>query len=152
MPCSRRPINGTSGTRHERIVKGDAHSSRSREDGYMYPRPLTAREGAVLTALLAVDFDGVELLRAQSATAQVFRGCTCGCPSIDFFDGRSSGMSMVVNAGVKDSDTFDGLFLYTVDIPGTGEVLGGIEWVGQSESDPDELPPPGDLVITLATP
>lgn len=118
----------------------------------MYPRPLTAREQAVLIALLSVEFEGVERLRAQAGEAQVFGGCACGCPSIDFFKGRNSGMSMVVNAGVRDSDSYDGLLLYTVDLPGTGEILGGIEWVGQSESDPDELPAPEDLTITLATP
>lgn len=117
----------------------------------MYPRPLTTRESAVLTVLLSVDFEGVERLRVQAADAQVFGGCACGCPSIDFFEGRNSGMTMVVNAAVKNSDTYDGLFLYTVDVPGAGEVLGGIEWVGQSESDPDELPAPEDLSITLAT-
>jgi hypothetical protein len=133
------------------MVKRDACRPCSRDDGYMYPRPMTAREQAVLTALLSVDFEGVERLRAQAADAQVFGGCDCGCPSIDFFEGRNSGMSIVVNAGVKDSDTYDGLFLYTVDLPGTGEVLGGIEWVGQSESDPDELPAPEALTITLAS-
>ena len=134
------------------MVKRDVYRPCSRNDGYMYPRPLTAREQAVLTALLSVDFDGVEQLRAQAAEAQVFGGCACGCPSIDFFEGRNSGMRVVVNAGVKHSDTYDGLFLYTVDIPGGGEVLGGIEWVGQGESDPDELPAPEDLTIALATP
>lgn len=118
----------------------------------MSPRPLTAREREVLTALLAVDFDGVERLRVQAAEAQVVGGCDCGCPSIDFFEGRNSGVTMVVNAGVRDSETYDGLFLYTVDIPGKGEVLGGIEWVGQSESDPDEFPTPEDLTITVAGP
>lgn len=59
-------------------------------------------------------------------------------------------MNIVVNAGVKDSESYDGLFLYTVDIPGTGRVLGGIEWVGQSESDPNEFPPPEELRISAA--
>jgi len=117
----------------------------------MYPRPMTARERAVLTALLTVEFDGVERLRAQAANAQVVGGCGCGCPSIDFVEGRAGGMTIVVNAGLNGSDTYDGLFLYTVNAPGTGEVLGGIEWVGQSESDPDELPAPEELTITLAT-
>jgi hypothetical protein len=116
----------------------------------MYPRPLTARERDVLAALLAVDFDGAERLRSQAAAVQVLGGCGCGCPSIDFVEGRGNGMAIVVNAGVKDSETFDGLFLFTVDVPGTGDVLGGIEWVGQSESDPAELPAPEDLNITLA--
>lgn len=44
----------------------------------LYPRPLTAREDAVLTALLSVDVDGIEELRAQAAEAQVFGGCDCG--------------------------------------------------------------------------
>jgi hypothetical protein len=134
------------------MLTDDADGSRSRDDDYMDPRPLTDRERAVLTALLAVDFDGVEQLRAQAAEARVLGGCDCGCPSIDFFEGRNSGMTVVVNAGVKGSDTYDGLFLYTVGLPGTGEVLGGIEWVGQSETDPDELPAPEDLVITVAGP
>ena len=111
---------------------------------------MTERERAVLTALLAVDFNGVERLRAQAAEAQVLGGCGCGCPSIDFFEGRSTGMTMVVNAGVKGSNTYDGLFLYTVGLPGRGEVLGGIEWVGQSETNPYELPAPEDLAITVA--
>ena len=112
---------------------------------------MTAREKAVLTALLSVDFEGVERLRAQITGTQVRSGCGCGCPSIDFVEGRGNGMTVVVNAGVKDSDTYDGLFLYTVDMPGIGDVLGGIEWVGQGESDPDELPAPEDLNISLAT-
>ena len=118
----------------------------------MYPRPMTARERAVLTALLAVDFDGVERLRAQAAEAEVLGGCACGCPSIDFFEGRHNGMSVVANAAVKGSATHDGLFLYAVDVPGIGDVLGGIEWVGQGELYPDELPTPDDLTITLAGP
>lgn len=61
-------------------------------------------------------------------------------------------MTVVVNAGVKDSKTYDGLFLYTSTLPGGGEVLGGIEWLGQSDSDPDELPAPADLIITSAGP
>jgi hypothetical protein len=41
-------------------------------------------------------------------------------------------------------------YFFTVDLPRTGEVLGGIEWGGQSETDPDELPAPEDLAITVA--
>src|SRR5687767_27594 len=114
----------------------------------VYPRQLTVRERSVLDALLTVDFDGVERLRSQAALAEVLGGCGCGYPSIDFFDGRNDGMTVVVNASVKDSGTYDGLFLFTVHLPDVGDVLGGIEWVGQSDSDPDELPPPEDLMIT----
>jgi hypothetical protein len=96
----------------------------------VYPRPLTDREQAVLNALLTVDFDGAERLRAQAVGARVFAGCDCGCPSIDFFEGRNSGMSVVVNAGVRNSGTYDGLFLYTVDVPGTGR-----SWVASSGLD-----------------
>jgi len=98
-----------------------------------------------------MEFDGVERLRSQAADAEVLGGCGCGCPSIDSFEGRNNGMTIVVNAAVMDSETFDGLFLYTIDVPGTGEVLGGIEWVGQSESNPAELPAAEELTVTLAT-
>jgi len=60
-------------------------------------------------------------------------------------------MTHWVNAAVIGSETFDGLFLFTVDVAGKGEVLGGIEWVGQGESNPLELPPADDLRVTLAT-
>jgi hypothetical protein len=113
----------------------------------VYPRPLTARERDVLTALLAADFRGVARLRQQAADVQVRGKCGCGCPSIDFFDGSNDGMEAVVDAQVRNSRTFDGLFLYTINSPGVGEVLGGIEWQGQDETTPAELPPPEDLLI-----
>jgi len=55
-----------------------------------------------------------------------------------------------LNAGVPDS--FDGLFLYTIDDPERGETLGGIEWVGVTESDPDELPAPDRLTVDIPWP
>jgi hypothetical protein len=134
------------------LNKGSAAKSNLGDDAFMYPRPLTARERDVLAALLAVDFDGAERLRSQAAEVQVLGGCGCGCPSIDFVEGRGNGMDIVMNAGVKDSETFDGLFLFTVDVPGEGDVLGGIEWVGQGETDPEELPAPESLTIRVASP
>lgn len=59
----------------------------------MDARPLTQRERAVLEALLAVDFEGVETLRGQAAQAVVVGTCSCGCPSIDFQHGRGLGMA-----------------------------------------------------------
>ena len=112
----------------------------------MEPRPLTERERAVLDALLSVEFDGVEELRAQAADVAVVGRCPCGCPSVDFQRGRGSGMSIRVNAGVRD-DSYDGLFLYTVEDPERGELLGGIEWVAGSGPDPEELPSPDTLDI-----
>jgi hypothetical protein len=114
----------------------------------MDARPLTQRERAVLEALLAVDFQDVETLRRQAAEVVVVGTCGCGCPSIDFQHGRGLGMAVRVNAGVRGSH--DGLFLYTVEDPQRGEVLGGIEWVGVEETDPDELPSPELLDIRAA--
>lgn len=108
----------------------------------MEPRPLTQRERAVLEALLAPDFPGVEPLRNQVADVRVVGVCGCGCPSIDFAQGP---MNIRVNASARGS--LNGLFLYTVDDAGQGEVLGGIEWVGVSAEDPDELPQPAELDI-----
>src|SRR5688572_18344349 len=89
-------------------------------------RALTQRERAVLEALLAVDFLNVEALRRQAAEAVVVDMCGCGCPSIDFQHGRGLGMTIRINAAVRGSR--DGLFLYTIEDPHLGEVLGGIEW------------------------
>jgi hypothetical protein len=107
-------------------------------------RPLTGRERAVLDALVAVEFSGVEQLRAQARDAVVVGGCNCGCPSIDFYNEPGTGMHVRVNAHVDG--TLDGLFLYTV-----GGRLGGIEWVGSSDDDPAELPDPGVLIISAAS-
>ncbi|MFC4110740.1 hypothetical protein [Micromonospora zhanjiangensis] len=98
----------------------------------------------MLEALLTVDFEGVEDLRRQAAEVVVVGTCGCGCPSIDFQCGRGLGMAVRVNAGVADS--YDGLFLYTVEAPQRGEVLGGIEWVGVGETDPEDLPSPTTLL------
>lgn len=114
----------------------------------MDPPPLTQREQAVLEALLAIDFEGAENLRRQIANVVVVGRCDCGCPSIDFQHHQGSGMSVRVNASVPTSH--DGLFLYTVEDPDQGEVLGGIEWVGVGETNPDELPPPERLDIQPA--
>jgi hypothetical protein len=114
----------------------------------MDARPLTQRERAVLDALLDVDFPDVETLRDQATELTVVGTCGCGCPSIDFQHGRGLGMTIRVNASVRD--THAGLFLYTTEDPQRGEVLGGIDWVGVEEADPDELPPPELLDIRPA--
>ena len=114
----------------------------------MDARPLTQRERAVLDALLAVDFPDVEILRRQATEAVVIDTCGCGCPSIDFQHGRGLGMTIRVNADVRGS--YASLFLYTIEDPQRGEVLGGIEWAGVEETDPDELPSPDLLDIKTA--
>jgi hypothetical protein len=114
----------------------------------MDTRPLTQRERAVLDALLAVDFEGVETLRRQAGEVVVVGTCGCGCPSVDFEHGRGLEMTIRVNAGVRGSH--DGLFLYTIEERLRGEVLGGIEWVGVEETDPEELPSPELLDIRAA--
>ncbi|MEU4807142.1 hypothetical protein [Actinosynnema sp. NPDC023587] len=114
----------------------------------MDPRPLTQREHAVLDALLAVEFEGVEDLRRQAAAVVVAGTCDCGCPSIDFYRGPYRGMEIRVNAAAPGPH--DGLFLYTVEDPGRGAILGGIEWVGGVDENPEQLPPPDQLVIRPA--
>src|SRR4051794_6077768 len=104
------------------------------------PRLLTRRERAVLDALLGVDFQGVEKLRREAMEVVVVGMCGCGCPSVDFERAHGLGMTIRVNAAVSNSN--DGLFLYTIEDPQRGDVLGGIEWVGVGETDPDEFPAP----------
>ncbi|AGZ46791.1 hypothetical protein [Actinoplanes friuliensis] len=114
----------------------------------MDARPLTQREQAVLEALLSIDFPNVEALRRQAADVLVVGTCGCGCPSIDFERGRGEGMTIEVNAGVRDS--YDGLFLYTIGDPQRGDVLGGIEWTGIETPGLTELPSPDLLTIRPA--
>jgi hypothetical protein len=95
--------------------------------------------------MLAVDFQGVEKLRREATEAVVVGICGCGCPSVDFRTAPGRGMTMRVNAAVSGSN--DGLFLYTFDDAQRGEVLGGIEWMGIEETDPDEFPTPDLLDI-----
>jgi hypothetical protein len=112
------------------------------------PRPLTGRERDVLEAMLSIEFPGVEDLRRQAPDVIVVGMCGCGCPSIDFENGHGLGMTLRVNAGVQES--YDGMFLYTIDDPQRGEVLGGIEWVGVGETDLAEFPEPSLLSIEPA--
>lgn len=112
------------------------------------PRPLTERERSVLELLLGVEFDGVQEMRRQAAGVMVVGGCPCGCPSIDFVKGRGLGMAMPVNGAVRES--YDGLFLWTIEDLDGSPRLGGIEYVGVGEEDPSELPPPEALEVTSA--
>ncbi|MFZ2502751.1 MAG: hypothetical protein WAW88_08795 [Nocardioides sp.] len=88
------------------------------------------------------------MLREQAKAVEVVNICGCGCPSIDFVAGRGLGMSARVNAAHNNSD--DGLFLWTIEDERNGELLGGIEWVGVSDSDPAELPDPAEITVTGA--
>lgn len=113
----------------------------------MEPRPLTIRERDVLAALLAADFPSAAHLHKQAAEVLVVGVCGCGCPSIDFNAGGGLGMTVRVNAGVSGS--YDGLFLYTF-VNADHELLGGIEWVSGTDTDPAELPHPSALTIEPA--
>lgn len=46
-------------------------------------RPLSSNEQALVDALLAPDFPGVEALREQAKALLARPGCTCGCGTID---------------------------------------------------------------------
>lgn len=107
------------------------------------PRPLTDRERSILNTLLSADFDGVDDLRRQALDVVVVGMCGCGCPSVDFVQGRGLGMTLRVNGSIRGTN--DGLFLYTIEDPDRGERLGGIEYVGVGEKDPVEFPSP-DLI------
>jgi hypothetical protein len=61
-------------------------------------------------------------------------------PSIDFAKFVGVGMTILVNAAVRNS--YDGLFLYAL-----GDVLGGIEYVSNSDQMAAELPDPSVLDI-----
>ena len=85
-------------------------------------RPLQPAERALLDAFLAVDFDGVEALRAQVLGTTATPGCACGCGSVDLLPDpsapRSTATSPVpVEGAVRDEadEEVGGLLLFLDD-------------------------------------
>lgn len=107
-------------------------------------RSLTAREFAVLRAMLDVQTAGIEELRAQAhvVTARDFPD---GRPSI-YLDvpGRPGGMAHLSNAEVVDRPG-DGIALWTA----SGRLY-ALEWFGREDVGPAEFPEPSRLRVVLA--
>jgi hypothetical protein len=87
------------------------------------PRPLSEDERALLDALLAHDFPGVDQLREQALHVTAKRGCECGCGTIEFVaDGTSMPRSGATNpvpvdgfVTTADGDEAGGLILFVRD-------------------------------------
>ncbi|GAA1726351.1 hypothetical protein [Aeromicrobium alkaliterrae] len=102
-------------------------------------RPTSARERAALTAMLSVDFDGVEKYRAQVETVRVSGTCGCGCLTIDFaHPGTKQGVTLLTEA-YTDSAL---IMLFAND----GR-LSCLEYapLGDDVAMPDEFPLPPEL-------
>ena len=109
------------------------------------PRPLTRTERTLLDALLAHDFTGADLLRAQLDTVTATPGCTCGCGTIDLHVPGSA-----PNAGVAGPAPVEGT-VHGPDGRPTGGVLLFVE-DGRlarldvtSHGDPLPVPDPADV-------
>lgn len=107
------------------------------------PRPITDDERAVLSRLLATDFQGVDALRDQSVDVQVVGRCDCGCPSIDLepAPGRARSdqigrLAPVELAVVPEADEPAGEIILFVD---HGQ-LSYLEYVYYSASPPSSWP------------
>ena len=76
-------------------------------------RPLSVNEQALVDALLAPDFPGVEPLRQQAMALLAQPGCRCGCGTIDLLPQgdvpRSTTRSPVPSEGRLRSVTGDGI-------------------------------------------
>jgi hypothetical protein len=80
-------------------------------------------ERALLTALLAHDFPGVEELREQALHVTAKKGCECGCGTIEFVaDGTPVPRSVATNpvpvdglVATADGDEAGGLILFVTD-------------------------------------
>lgn len=87
------------------------------------PSPLLDDERALLNALLAHDFPGVEELREQALHVTAKRGCECGCGTIEFVaDGTPVARSGATNpvpvdgfVTTADGDEAGGLILFVSD-------------------------------------
>jgi hypothetical protein len=82
-------------------------------------RPLSANEQALVDALLAQEFPGVEALREQAKALLARPGCTCGCGTIDLLPQgappRSAAPSPALSEGrVRNAagDEVGGLLLF----------------------------------------
>ena len=74
----------------------------------MRPRPLTAKESALLDALLSEDFDGVEALRVQAASVLARSGCSCGCGTIELVPQGDPPLSEAVSPVPVEGTATDG--------------------------------------------
>ncbi|WP_236796537.1 hypothetical protein [Amycolatopsis sp. GM8] len=114
-----------------------------------FPRPLGTSELATLTALLSVEFDGVDQLRDQVKGAAAVRRCRCGCPTID----------LAPRPGAVRAPVGDGLLLLEAGIAGDesaapGEILlfvrdgylSCLEYVSYGDSPPMAWPGVSDIV------
>lgn len=102
-------------------------------------RPLSDEERRVLDVMLALDFPGAPELRAQVDSAQVSKGCDCGCPSVDLVVQDDAPLATVttrtpVNAEV-DGVLGGGLIVFVVE----GR-LSGLEYYSAEDEKPSVLP------------
>ncbi len=111
-------------------------------------RPLSRRERETLEALLAVDFPGVDALRAQLLGTRVTGRCACGCPTVDLEPPADAppavvGTSVPVEAKAHSrSGEGEGLVLLFVD---DGR-LSCLEYAPLGDRTPSTFPPVHRLV------
>jgi hypothetical protein len=112
------------------------------------PRPLSRRERETLEVLLAVEFPGVEALRAQVPGTLVTRGCDCGCPSVELEPPADAPLAAVSTRLPVDASAIDpcgepeALILLFVD---EGR-LSYLEYAPTGDRTPARFPPVSRLV------
>lgn len=112
------------------------------------PRPLTAREAAILDFMLTIDDPRLAPLRNQARTVTVTGACTCGCATIDLTVDRkhataAAGLGSPVTESRRrtpyTSDEFSELILFLDD-----GWLSSLEIVWYGTPIP-EFPPPSEF-------
>jgi hypothetical protein len=112
------------------------------------PRPLSRRERETLEVLLAVEFPGVEALRAQVSGTVVTGGCDCGCPSVELEPPVDAPLAAVATRVPVDASALggdgepEGLVLLFVD---EGR-LSYLEYAPTGDRTPVRFPPVSRLV------
>ena len=81
-------------------------------------RDLADEEKAVLEALLSLEFEGAQELRAQLATVKLVGQCECGCATIELDVDRAHAPQAAIEGLVPAEGS--------VRRPGSDEVQGGI--------------------------
>ena len=110
------------------------------------PRQVSAIERAILDALLAPDFPGVQPLRDQLDGVTVVGRCDCGCPTIDFSAFRFSSDESLRATGTPtpyqgiasspDGEPVGDIILFVDE----GH-LTSLEYVAHAGPPPEEWPP-----------
>ena len=105
-------------------------------------RELSDKERELIRWLLEHGTDEAASFVPQLSNIRVVSRCGCGCPSINFVNDRSGGMTILADYQAGEPGIgLTGVFLFACD----GRLAGLDIWSIDGVANPKELPVPGNL-------